>query len=326
MRLVLVPTRATRLWSSAGFFPNQNTIPVSAPWSTAASPCPPPPRSRSRPRLRDRLRHKALHHLQELGAWELEQRLHALGIGLDLHLGEGRLWKSEQADAGELLIEPDQVPSQALFVVHGQVAVRSPGQGDPVMLLGSGSVIGADACCAGHAFGHTLMAESQLDFIWVPRSHLRIDLGERTAERSLDAMRYLPGFGLVQRHRTVLDGQPCWITDYTQLPQGPVRVIQRSIAGRIEATRRLATDASLITELSPDGTNQLVVNAMGQLQAIADAATVDPDATPAPARMWRERRAKKKKASETAEDITDAKRRAAKKWLRGVTGCLGLQC
>ena len=98
---------------------------------------------------------KALHHLQELGAWELEQRLHALGIGLDLHLGEGRLWKSEQADAGEVLIEPDQVPSQALFVVNGQVAVRSPGQGDPVMLLGSGSVIGADACCAGHAFGHT---------------------------------------------------------------------------------------------------------------------------------------------------------------------------
>ena len=73
----------------------------------------------------------------------------------------------------------------------------------------------------------------------------------------------------MQRHRTVLDGQPCWITDYTQLPQGPVRVIQRSSAGRIEATRRLATDASLITELSPDGTNQLVVNAMGQLQAIA---------------------------------------------------------
>ena len=64
----------------------------------------------------------------------------------------------------------------------------------------------------------------------------------------------------------------------------------------------------------------------GQLQAIADAATVDPDATPAPARMWRERRAKKRKASETAADITDVKRRAAKKWLRGVTGCLGLQC
>ena len=63
-----------------------------------------------------------------------------------------------------------------------------------------------------------------------------------------------------------------------------------------------------------------------QLRAIADDATVDPDATPAPAKMWRERRAKKKKASETAEDITDAKRRAAKKWLRGVTGCLGLQC
>ena len=212
---------------------------------------------------------EALQHLQELGAWELEQRLHALGIGLDLHLGEGRLWKSEQADAGAVLIEPDQVPSQALFVVNGQVAVRSPEQGDPVMLLGSGALIGADACCGGHAFGHTLMAESQLDFIWVPRSHLRIDLGERSAERSLDAMRFLPGFGLVQRHRTVLDGQPCWITDYTQLPQGPVRVIQRSIAGRIEATRRLATDASLITELSPDGTNQLVVNAMGQLQAIA---------------------------------------------------------
>ena len=63
-----------------------------------------------------------------------------------------------------------------------------------------------------------------------------------------------------------------------------------------------------------------------QLRAIADDATVDPDATPAPARMWRERRAKKRKASETAADISDAKRRAAKKWLRGVTGCLGLQC
>ena len=50
----------------------------------------------------------------------------------------------------------------------------------------------------------------------------------------------------------------------------------------------------------------------GQLQAIADAATVDPDATPAPARMWKERRAKKK-ASETAADISDVKRRAAKK-------------
>ena len=63
-----------------------------------------------------------------------------------------------------------------------------------------------------------------------------------------------------------------------------------------------------------------------QLRAIADDATVDPEATPAPAKMWKTKRAKKKKASETAEDITDAKRRAAKKWLRGVTGCLGLQC
>ena len=53
---------------------------------------------------------------------------------------------------------------------------------------------------------------------------------------------------------------------------------------------------------------------------------IQPDATPAPARMWKERRAKKKKASETAADISDVKRRAAKKWLRGVTGCLGLQC
>ena len=64
----------------------------------------------------------------------------------------------------------------------------------------------------------------------------------------------------------------------------------------------------------------------GQLQAIADAATVDPDATPAPAKMWKTKRAKHKKAPETAEDITDVKRRAAKKWLRGVTGCLGLKC
>lgn len=77
----------------------------------------------------------------------------------------------------------------------------------------------------------------------------------------------------------------------------------------VEALQLVALDVSTKWKL----VQPRFITSRDQLVALADAATADPRATPAPARAWRAKRRKKK--APVDEDVA---RRAAKKWLRGV--------
>ncbi|MBM5802214.1 MAG: cyclic nucleotide-binding domain-containing protein, partial [Cyanobacteria bacterium K_DeepCast_35m_m2_023] len=212
----------------------------------------------------------ALQRLQEQGVGELRQRLQRLGLDLDELWEDRPEQRSLQFEPGATVLPAGQTPASAFAIVSGQVALWAGDLTEAVMVLGQGSVLGLEAVLAGQPFGYEARAETQLELLPLRPERLRMRLGDNPLLDSLQAMHQLPGCGLLYRYRTTHEGHVCFITDYEQLPGGPVRVLQIPQQQRVEATRVAPAAIEPTIWMSPGGRNQLLVHPLdGRLVAFA---------------------------------------------------------
>lgn len=202
---------------------------------------------------------QARERLQRQGLSELRDRLQRLGVGLETSLLDAADSGSEQLAAGSLLLAAGRVPGCAYSLVAGQLSLRPASGGDPVLILGPGSLVGVQELMGQQPCRLDAVAETALEVMPISHERLRQLPGSEEFSTSLQALVALPGLGRVYRSRYVRDGEQVIISDYSELPGGLLRVRQIPGRRRIEATRPLAPDSAAQTWLSPDGNNQLLV-------------------------------------------------------------------
>ncbi len=191
---------------------------------------------------------------------ELRQRLQRLSLDLDDLWEDRPEQRSLQFESGATVLPAGETPASAFAIVSGQVSLWAGESPEAVMLLGQGSLLGLEAALADQPFGYEARAETRLELLPLRPERLRMRLGENPLLDSLQAMHQLPGCGLLYRYRTTHAGHACFVTDYEQLPGGPVRVLQIPLQQRVEATRVAAAAIEPRAWISPDGRNQLLVH------------------------------------------------------------------
>ncbi|MEB3166609.1 MAG: nitric oxide synthase oxygenase, partial [Cyanobacteriota bacterium] len=205
----------------------------------------------------------AQERLRRQGLAELRDRLALLGVGMEAGLvGDGQTG-SVQIDPGARLLEAGRIPPMAYSIVAGRLAQRPPDGGSPALILGPGALVGVAELAAGQPCRHEVIAETATELLPIPPERLQPLLGGAESAGGLQALVALPGLGRVYRHRIVSGGELAVISEYSELPGGPVRVRQIPGRRRLEATRALPAGIGSETWLSADGRNQLLVEAPG---------------------------------------------------------------
>lgn len=214
--------------------------------------------------------HEAEPHLQHQALCELRQRLERLGVGLEDSLFTAAETSSLQLDRGARLLEAGRIPEQAFSVIAGQLSLRPASGGDPVLILGPGALVGVQELIDRQPFRLEAIADAALEVLPISAERLRRLAGSEEFASNLEALVAIPGLGRVYRSRYLRDGEQVVISDYSELPGGALRVLQMPDRRRIEATRHLAPESATQSWLSPDGSNQLLVEpGTGRLLGLA---------------------------------------------------------
>jgi nitric oxide synthase oxygenase domain/subunit/ferredoxin-NADP reductase/CRP-like cAMP-binding protein/bacterioferritin-associated ferredoxin len=212
----------------------------------------------------------ARQQLLRQGMVELRERLGRLGVGLEAAVITAAEAGSIQLRPGERLLEVGRIPAQAYSIVAGQLGLQSAQGRDPVVLLGSGSLVGVEELVAQKPFPYDAIAQTTLELLPIPGERLQLLLGSEVTRCSLQALVALPGLGRVYRHRTVHGGELAVISNYSDVAGGPVRIRQIPGSRRLEATRQLSPQTSVTPWCTPDGVNQLLVESQtGRLLGLA---------------------------------------------------------
>ena len=199
--------------------------------------------------------------LRQRGCHELHDRLQRLGIGLDASLFPDISTSSMQLPAGDVLLPAGKVPDCAYSLVAGQLNLRPAAGGEPVVILGPGSLVGLQDLIAQQPCTLEAVAATALEVL--PISHERLKRLQGCAvdalSSNLQALIALPGLGRLYRSRYRIDGEQAVISDYTELPGGALRVLQVPGRRRVEATRSITAATASRPWRSPDGTSELLV-------------------------------------------------------------------
>ena len=197
--------------------------------------------------------------LQSQSLDELRERLQRLGIGLDATLVDPAISSSIQLAAGDVLLAAGEVPERAYSVVAGRLSLRKAAGGEPVLMLGPGSLVGVQELLQQQPLRLTAVADVAVELLPITRQRLEQLPDSQDLSARLQALIALPGLGRVYRSCYVRDGEQAVISDYDDVPGGAVRVLHRPSRRRVEATRLLSDGKPGESWSTPDGNNQLLI-------------------------------------------------------------------
>ena len=110
--------------------------------------------------------------LQSQSLDELRERLQRLGIGLDATLVDPAISSSIQLAAGDVLLAAGQVPERAYSVVAGRLSLRKAAGGEPVLMLGPGSLVGVQELIQQQPLRLTAVADVAVELLPITRQRL----------------------------------------------------------------------------------------------------------------------------------------------------------
>ncbi|MFM7312085.1 MAG: nitric oxide synthase oxygenase [Cyanobium sp.] len=201
----------------------------------------------------------ALEPLQRRALEELRRRLGLLGIGLEDGLIEQAETGSLQLESGERLLEAGRIPEQAWSVLSGELNLLHPGEGEPLLCLGPGSLLAVQEVLSRQPFRRDAVASGPVEVLPIGSERLQRLIGREETAASLQALVAVPGLGRVFRTRSLCEGRITVISEYSDLPGGAVRVRQTPGLHRIEATRPLTDGRRLRRCQTPDGRGELLL-------------------------------------------------------------------
>jgi len=201
----------------------------------------------------------ALAALRRQALEELRQRLRLLEVGLEAAVLDPEEGASLQIASGAVLLEAGVVPERAYSIVAGELELRSVDNDEPLLRLGPGSLLAVPEALAQKPLRQSAVAATPLEVLPIGQERLRLLLGSVETSASLQALVALPRLGRVYRSRCLLEGELTVVSLYSDLPGGALRVRQMPRRRRIEASRPLPADASLLCCQAPEGHNQLLV-------------------------------------------------------------------